>query len=149
MRCPVRETPGRDAQRAEAARILIVDDQPANVRLLESILRQARERALGLGASDFLPKPFDPVEVLLRIRNFLRTRRLHQALLRQTEVLEARVRERTLELIGPGGAGRRARRPARPDPPGHPHAGQRPGGARNVTSAACRTSEEFPFRTGK
>ncbi len=60
--------------------------------------RQARAEALEAGASDFLTKPFDPTEVLLRIRNLLDTRRLHQALARQNELLEARVRARTREL---------------------------------------------------
>ena len=32
------------------------------------------------GATDFLTKPFDAQEVVLRVRNHLRTRRLHRAL---------------------------------------------------------------------
>ncbi|CAN5724555.1 hypothetical protein BH23GEM8_BH23GEM8_08280 [soil metagenome] len=36
-----------------------------------------RERALAAGAKDFLTKPLDGVEVLLRIRNLLETRSLH------------------------------------------------------------------------
>jgi CheY-like chemotaxis protein len=125
-------------------RILIVDDEPANVRLLERILQgagytelytttdgravadlyrqiqpdivlldlhmphldglavlgqlqdlipanafvpvlvltadatsRAREQALSTGAKDFLLKPFDRTEVLLRIHNLLETRALH------------------------------------------------------------------------
>lgn len=147
------------------ARILVIDDQEANVFLLQDILRQAgydsvhgltdprltvdayrdhdpdlilldlhmpsldgfdvmrmlrplipetdflpililtgdttsdvRRRALGEGATDFLTKPFDLVEVVLRIRNLLRTRALHLAQRRQNEELERGVRERTLEL---------------------------------------------------
>ncbi|GAC1515742.1 MAG: response regulator [Gemmatimonadaceae bacterium] len=57
-----------------------------------------RRRALSAGASDFLGKPFDAVEVLLRIRNLLETRRLHLLLRRQNESLEAAVVERTREL---------------------------------------------------
>jgi signal transduction histidine kinase len=149
-----------------AARLLIVDDEPANVRLLERLLGQAgytdlhgttdsrravalyrdlqpdlllldllmpnpdgltvlrelrrwlpedtyapvliltadvspetRRRALGDGATDFLLKPFDATEVLLRIRNLLQTRVLHRALQRQNEALEAQVRERTAQLV--------------------------------------------------
>jgi signal transduction histidine kinase len=149
-----------------SAKLLIVDDEPANVRLLERLLAQAgyadirsttdpREastlyaaiwpdlvlldlrmphmdgyavmeqlrlltpagayvpilvltadlagettrRALLAGAQDFLTKPFDHHEVVLRIRNLLRTRFLHVELARQNELLEERVRERTQRLL--------------------------------------------------
>jgi putative two-component system response regulator len=149
----------------EEARILVVDDQKANVLLLERVLREAgyrnietttdsrlaldlfsrfepdivlldlmmphldgfqvmrmlqqvasqdeyrpvlvltadvteeiKRRALAGGAKDFLTKPFDVQEVLLRIGNLLETRRLHRILRGQNELLEERVRERTLEL---------------------------------------------------
>lgn len=42
--------------------------------------RESRTQALSSGAHDFLTKPFDPAEVLLRVRNLLQTRRLHEAL---------------------------------------------------------------------
>jgi EAL domain-containing protein (putative c-di-GMP-specific phosphodiesterase class I)/DNA-binding response OmpR family regulator len=135
---------------AETARIVIIDDQPANVALLARILaqggyddvrgytdpvlalaaleadapdlvlldlhmptldglavlerirardperflpvlvltgdvdRSARQRALAAGANDFLAKPFDLDEVLLRCRNLITVRRLHEALRRRT-----------------------------------------------------------------
>jgi len=146
------------------ASILIVDDEPANVQLLERILKQAgdqtcrsvsdprlfweaftetrpdlilldlhmphldgfqilsgltssaqdaylpvlvltadvtadtRHKALGLGAMDFVSKPFDALEVLQRVRNLLHTRHLTLRLSAQNEALEGRVRERTSEL---------------------------------------------------
>jgi putative two-component system response regulator len=147
------------------ARILIVDDQPANVALLESLLERwdydnviattdssevvrlcreeepdlvlldlhmpapdgfevlellghltagparlpvlvltadmapgARNRALSLGARDFVSKPFDLTEVQLRVANLLEMRRLQVELLDQNESLAARVRERTRDL---------------------------------------------------
>jgi putative two-component system response regulator len=153
------------AETFKNARILIVDDQEANVRLLEAILRragyvclrsmadprgvasvydefdpdlllldlhmphldgfavmdglkpripsgsyfpilvltaditpEAKQRALASGAKDFLIKPFDPTEVLLRIENLLETRFLHLALRNQNQILEDKVRERTKEL---------------------------------------------------
>ncbi|MBR9991248.1 MAG: response regulator [Gemmatimonadetes bacterium] len=57
-----------------------------------------RRRALDLGAHDFLTKPFDITEVLLRIRNLLRTRLLNRRLLDSNNALEARVKERTSNL---------------------------------------------------
>ena len=137
-----------------ASRILIVDDQPANLRLLEDLLgregftqlvstteseqvmdlvaafdpdlvlldlmmpglsgytvleqlarqrapdefrpvlvltadatTEAKRRALSLGAKDFLTKPFDTVEAMLRVWNLLETRFLYQRL-RQLQVGE-------------------------------------------------------------
>ncbi|MDR7486057.1 MAG: response regulator [Armatimonadota bacterium] len=147
------------------ARILIVDDQEANVRLLESLLKQAgyvhlegltdprrvedvyaefrpdlilldlmmphrdgfqvmhalqglispttylpilvltadvtlptRQKALAAGAKDFLVKPSDATEVLLRIENLLETRSLHLQLQDQNRTLEGKVAERTRQL---------------------------------------------------
>lgn len=132
-----------------ASRILLVDDQPANLRLLEELLAregfsnvvstteseqvldiynafdpdlivldlmmpglsgyavlerierqrqadefrpvlvltadatsQAKHRALALGAKDFLTKPFDTVEAMLRVWNLLETRHLYKRLKR-------------------------------------------------------------------
>lgn len=59
---------------------------------------QAKQRALGLGANDYLTKPFDPAEVVLRVGNLLETRGLHLQLSRHNEQLEARVQQRTAEL---------------------------------------------------
>jgi putative two-component system response regulator len=58
----------------------------------------ARQKALSLSAKDFLNKPFDRTEALLRIRNLLETRFLHLQVKNQNEVLAARVAERTSEL---------------------------------------------------
>lgn len=57
-----------------------------------------RLRALQAGAKDFLAKPFDFAEVLARVHNLLEVRLLHKALQSHNDVLEERVRERTLEL---------------------------------------------------
>lgn len=66
--------------------------------LTGSPLAEARQRSFASGARDFLAKPIDPDEAALRIRNLLETRFLHEALARQNETLEERVRERTREL---------------------------------------------------
>jgi two-component system, cell cycle sensor histidine kinase and response regulator CckA len=148
-----------------SGRVLIVDDQPPNVLLLERMLRQAgftnlrsstnphavlsifaefqpdillldlhmpgltgfevmeqlktvvadnvyfpilvltadistamKQQALGCGAMDFLTKPFDVIEVVLRIKNLLKTRFLHLQLQDQNRTLEETVRERTREV---------------------------------------------------
>ena len=59
---------------------------------------ETKRRALAVGATDFLTKPFDHVEVLLRIKNLLRTRHQHLQLSDQKQLLEDTVRERTGEL---------------------------------------------------
>ncbi|HWC36159.1 MAG TPA: response regulator [Mycobacteriales bacterium] len=66
--------------------------------LSADITPEARRRALASGARDFVGKPFDAVEVLLRIRNLLETRSLYQTLQRHAESLEQQVRERTAQL---------------------------------------------------
>jgi putative two-component system response regulator len=60
--------------------------------------KEARNRALELGANDFLTKPLDRQEVLLRVGNMLDTRMLQVGLRDHNEELEERVRERTKEL---------------------------------------------------
>jgi putative two-component system response regulator len=158
-------SPTRASQTVRPARLLIIDDQEQNIRMLERILGKAgyehvtsttdstealalqirvkpdlvlldlhmrekdgfqvleeimahngvteqvpvimitaddsadtKRRALALGAKDFVGKPFDSAEVLLRIRNHLETRFLHQKLRGQNVELEAKVLERTQEL---------------------------------------------------
>ena len=59
---------------------------------------ETKRRALAAGATDFLTKPFDTVEVLLRIKNLLRTRHQHLQLSDQKTLLEDSVRARTAEL---------------------------------------------------
>src|SRR3989442_11121356 len=156
----------RDVSELIARRILIVDDEPVNVRLLERILHEAgwtdicsttdaraaaalhaefrpdlvlldlmmpyldgvavmralratiadgeflpivvltadatadaKLRALDAGATDFLTKPFDRMEIILRVKNLLQTRRLYLEREQQKRSLEATVRERTERLL--------------------------------------------------
>jgi DNA-binding response OmpR family regulator len=55
-------------------------------------------QALRAGAKDFISKPFDLVEVKLRIHNMLEVRLLHRQIKGFNKVLEATVAERTKEL---------------------------------------------------
>jgi signal transduction histidine kinase len=54
-----------------------------------------KRRALAAGATDFLTKPFDQNEVILRIKNLLRTRLLHTQLQAHNAALNDVVAERT------------------------------------------------------
>ena len=60
--------------------------------------QEVRGRALAAGARDFITKPYDLAEVLLRIKNLLEARVLHLQLQEPNRTLEARVRQRTREL---------------------------------------------------
>ena len=66
--------------------------------LTADVNEETKRRALNLGATDFLNKPLDYIEVLLRIRNILETRRIHQLLDNRCAALEDAVHARTSEL---------------------------------------------------
>lgn len=66
--------------------------------LTADVTKEAKIRALASGASDFLTKPFDLIEVGLRIKNLLYANFLHQQLLQQNQLLEDKVKERTRDL---------------------------------------------------
>ena len=60
---------------------------------------EARRDALSRGAKDFVNKPFQQDELLLRIKTLLETRFLYIQIQSQNQLLEAKVRERTRELV--------------------------------------------------
>src|ERR1051326_1967070 len=68
------------------------------VVLTADITPETRRRALAAGATDFLTKPFDQFEVLLRAENLLATRFAHLKVQEQNATLENHVRERTIDL---------------------------------------------------
>ena len=59
---------------------------------------ELRQRALSVGAKDFLNKPFDVSELGARVLNLLETRRLHTQMTDLNHLLERRVWSRTREL---------------------------------------------------
>ena len=67
--------------------------------LTADLSRQSKRAALEAGASDFLTKPFDQSELLLRTHNLIEMRFLHRDLRRQNENLEAQIEERTHQLL--------------------------------------------------
>jgi putative two-component system response regulator len=58
----------------------------------------SEHRALSIGATDFIHKPFRSSQIYLRVHNLLHTRALHRALQHHNDRLEQMVRERTIEL---------------------------------------------------
>jgi EAL domain-containing protein (putative c-di-GMP-specific phosphodiesterase class I)/CheY-like chemotaxis protein len=54
---------------------------------------EAKQRALAAGAKDFVTKPFEQTEVLLRVKNLLETRSLHVSLKRHNAALQGEIRQ--------------------------------------------------------
>jgi putative two-component system response regulator len=86
----------------EILKTMRCDDQ---LRLIPAVILTASNdpetklQALRLGASDFLAKPIDPSELLLRIENVLSAKALQDHLSDYSERLEERVKTRTDELL--------------------------------------------------
>lgn len=59
---------------------------------------ETRQQALAAGAKDFLTKPFEDWEVLLRIRNTLQSRMYYSRQVMRADLLEGEVRDRTREI---------------------------------------------------
>ncbi len=90
------------------------------VILTADINPESKRRALAAGACDFLSKPLDNLEVLLRIHNLLETRFLYLQLQAQNQALERIVRERTRDAARagqPDGPGQRRHDRPRPERP--------------------------------
>jgi PleD family two-component response regulator len=66
--------------------------------LTADVSEEIKRRALRAGATDFLLKPLDQIEVLLRIANLLEIRRLHLQLDNQRAAFEDALHARTSEL---------------------------------------------------
>lgn len=71
---------------------------PLVVVLTGDDTKKAKADALSAGAKDFITKPFDTAEVLLRIRNLADVRLMHKQLQRSNQDLERKVKERTAQL---------------------------------------------------
>ena len=82
----------------ELATIIPSDEYLPILVLTADASTATRRRALSAGATDFLTKPFDQTEVLLRIKNLLRSRLLHSQLQEHNRDLNLLVDERTASL---------------------------------------------------
>lgn len=81
----------QDAGEAESAGVPVL-------ALTADVSPKTKHRALTAGARDFLTKPLDQPEVILRIKNLLENRFLQNELQAQNGRLEDQVRERTAQL---------------------------------------------------
>ncbi|MEZ4521713.1 MAG: response regulator [Thermomicrobiales bacterium] len=92
--------PQRDGFQVTAdVRALHAADEYLPILILTAdITPEVRRRALNGGATDFVTKPFDHIEVRLRVRNLLRTRALYRSFRDYSLHLEGLVRERTEQL---------------------------------------------------
>ncbi len=83
----------------EQIRAMYPDDGVLPVLVLTADASVASRRmALSCGANDYLTKPIDALEVLLRVKNLLRLRFMQSELRLQNDQLDRKVRERTREL---------------------------------------------------
>ncbi len=82
----------------EKLRALIRDSYLPVLVLTADITPEAKRQALQAGASDFLSKPFDVTEVLLRVRNLLEARFLYLQVQSHNSRLEETVQARTRAL---------------------------------------------------
>src|ERR1700675_4936903 len=74
------------------------DDYLSIVVLTADVTSQVKRQALTIGATDFLTKPIDAIEVTLRVGNLLKTRWSHLKIRQQNTVLEDTVRMRTRQV---------------------------------------------------
>lgn len=82
----------------EQLRIHLAEGIPVPVLVFGELNTSAKLRALTLGAKDFLPEPFDHVDVTTRAWNLLEARRLTERLTMQTRYIEERFGARNREL---------------------------------------------------
>ncbi len=83
----------------EQLRVKVAKDDFLPVLVLTAdITQEAKQKALTLGATDFLTKPFDLTEVGLRINNLLFARSLMHQLKDQNLILDEKVKQRTAQL---------------------------------------------------
>src|SRR5579859_2211987 len=74
------------------------DSYLPTMMLTADVTPAVKQQALAKGVRDFLTKPFDAIEVVLRCRNLLETRLLHLQLQKRNDQLDEQVQIRTAQL---------------------------------------------------
>ncbi len=83
----------------EQLALLVPSDEFLPILILTADTNEkTKRRALECGAADFLTKPFDAVELSLRVHNLLSRRFLNCRLQHQNHALDQKVQERTAQL---------------------------------------------------
>ncbi len=85
----------------EACRILKNDEQTKNIPIIMVTAWHDREekiKGLSVAANDFLPKPIDQTELIIRVQNLLKIKAFEDFMLRHNQTLEEEVRARTQDL---------------------------------------------------
>ncbi|NTV12320.1 MAG: response regulator [Desulfobulbaceae bacterium] len=85
----------------EACRILKEDPETEKIPIIIVTAlhdREARLKGLSVSANDFLSKPVDQAELIIRVRNLLKIKAFEDVIRNHNEVLEQQVRERTADL---------------------------------------------------
>lgn len=85
----------------ETARRLKANPQTAHLPIvMVTVLgdRESRLRGLEIGAEDFLTKPIDPAELVIRVRNLIRLKEYGDFLSNMNQLLDRQVRQKTAEL---------------------------------------------------
>lgn len=86
----------------ETARRIKTNPQTAHIPIvMVTVLddRESRLRGLEIGAEDFLTKPIDPAELVIRVRNLLRLKEYGDFLSNMNQLLDRQVKQKTAELL--------------------------------------------------
>jgi putative two-component system response regulator len=85
----------------EACGIIKTDPETKNIPIIIATAlhdRESRLKGLSVSANDFLTKPIDQVELILRVKNLLKIKAFEDFMLKHNQILEEEVRERTRDL---------------------------------------------------
>ncbi|NTV12321.1 MAG: response regulator [Desulfobulbaceae bacterium] len=85
----------------EACRILKEDPETEKIPIIMVTAlhdREAKLKGLSVSANDFLSKPIDQAELIIRVRNLLKIKAFDDFMLNHNQILEQEVRARTQDL---------------------------------------------------